>query len=476
MDRPNFLFIMADQQTASTVNSPLCRTPHLDALGDGGVRFRRAHTVNAICSPARASLFTGLQVHAHGMYDCTHTVDDARANYRAELPTWSRALAEAGYHCAYFGKWHVERTNDLGQFGWRHYQVWPGGTWWAESDLPQDVTLNPGLSLERNGYRTMPLWGVVDRSPDETPTGRLFTTAAGYLKDQLRDQEPWCLFVSTPEPHDPYIVPRSHFGLYDAATISPPPSFTDDLTGKPNVLKRLQAVFTDLEWEDFAQATACYYANCTLIDSYVGRLLETLERTGQADNTIVVYCSDHGDLLGAHRLLAKGVTPYEEVYNIPLIVCDRRRPTGGADCDRLVSLGDLCPTVLDLAGLAPFARSHFRSLTPLLDDPRDTAWADEAYAEFHGQRYFYTQRILWHEHYKYIFNAFDYDELYDLAQDPAEMQNRIADPDLADVRQNLLCRLWRQVHATGDDTLAQAHYWTMRFLEAGPDSTPKTIT
>jgi arylsulfatase A-like enzyme len=106
---------------------------------------------------------------------------------------------------------------------------------------------------------------------------------------------------------------------------------------------------------------------------------------------------------------------------------------------------------------------------PLLRDPSGAQWRDEAYAEFHGQRYFFTQRILWRGDLKYILNAFDFDEMYDLAADPAELNNVAADPAYAARKEEMLQRIWRSIHATGDRTLAEAQYWTLRFFDLGPD-------
>lgn len=471
MSSPNFLFLMTDHQQARTVRSDVCLTPHTDRISAEGVRFDRAYTVNAICSPTRATLFTGVHVHTHGMYDCTHTVDDARARFRTELPTWSQALADAGYHNAYFGKWHVERSNDLSRFGWRHFNLGAGyGRWREERGYGRQGRRLLSRRLGGNGYAEREVYAVVDEPGAASRPAYIYDRALEYFTEHLADaDEPWCLFVSTPEPHDPYVCPADYYELYDPARIELPASFNDDLRDKPAILRRMQRVFEPFTEEDFRQATACFYGVTSLIDAQVGRLLDALQASGQWDNTIIVYTTDHGDMMGAHRLLTKGVTPYEEVYNIPLIVRDPRAAGNGTASDHVVSIGDLAPTVLDLAGCPPFERTHFRSLRALLDDPGRPDWEDEAYAEFHGQRFFFTQRILWRDQLKFVLNAFDDDELYDLAKDPHELHNLAHDPPYADVKADMLRGVWRQIHATGDDTLAQSHYWSLRIFDLGPD-------
>lgn len=470
MSQPNVLFFMTDHQTAATLNSSACHTPNLDRLATRGVRFRRCYTVNAICSPARATLFTGVHVHSHGMYDCTHTVDECRAEYRAELPTWPRALEAAGYRTAYFGKWHVERSNELAPFGWQCQLRESYAQWRQEQGLGKvpEPSMVRELGGER-GYRRTRLYGVLGEPGDASVTAWIYSRGAEHLEQELSGREPWCLFCSTPEPHDPYMAPREFFELYDPASIARPANFEDDLAGKPNVLKRMKTVWRDLTWEDYALATCCFYAVCTNIDRQVGRVIETLERIGQLDNTLIVFTADHGDMMGGHGLLTKGVTPYEEVYNIPLLIADPGAAGNGQECHHIVSLGDLCPTLLELCGQAPFDNCQFRSLRPLLEAPGRRDWTDEAYAEFHGQRYFFTQRILWRDHLKYVLNGYDFDEMYDLKRDPAELHNVAEDPAYAEAKTELLRAIWRQVHATGDATLANAHYWTLRFWDLGPD-------
>ncbi|MGI5816785.1 MAG: sulfatase-like hydrolase/transferase [Armatimonadota bacterium] len=472
MSQPNFLFLMTDQQQARTVNTDICHTPNIDRIIGEGVRFNRAYTVNAICSPTRASLFTGLHVHGHGMYDCTHASDEARANFRADLPTWSESLAAGGYHNAYFGKWHVERTQDLSQFGWRHFDECRDLAQWRSErghDGPAPRLLSK--SLGGRAYEERELYAVIDEPGGAQRPGCIYERALQYFDEHFAGgDEPWCMAISTPEPHDAYVCPAEYYERYDPAEIELPASFDDDLAGKPNVLKRMQRVFEALTEDEFRQMTACYLGVCSMLDDHVGRVLDALVASGQWENTVIVYVTDHGDMMGAHRLLTKGITPYEEVYNIPLIVRDPNAAGNGQDSDRVVSIGDLCPTVLELAGCDPFDEAHFRSLRPLLDEPHRDDWDDEAYAEFHGQRYFFTQRILWRDGIKYIFNAYDFDEMYDLEVDPHEMRNVADDPAYAQRKDEMLRGIWRHVHETGDEVLANSHYWSLRFFDLGPDS------
>ncbi len=364
MPRPNLLVLMTDQQRADTVapSSP-CRTPNLDELAAGGTRFLRCYSTNPICSPSRASLMTGLLPHSHGMVDCTHTVEPYRADLKPGLPFWSRRLREAGYRTGYFGKWHIERSNRLEQFGFDTYELMesfeaaevgcrrvPNAGYLERRrrlGLPEEDRRWERRGMVRHrGYKDLLLHGVVDEPVEGTGEHYVFSRGIDFLTGSARQEQPWCLFLSTVGPHDPYVVPREYRRLYDARALTPPSSFHDDLAHRPAIYRRMQSVWDQMRWSDFAEATACYYAFCSLIDDQVGRVLRVLEETGQSENTLVLFLSDHGDYMGAHRLMLKGVPAFEEAYRVPLIEEAYRVPlilkgpgvTSGQEVPETVSL------------------------------------------------------------------------------------------------------------------------------------------
>jgi len=466
MRQPNLLFLITDQQRADTIESHTpCQTPHLDSLAAAGTRFERCYAPNPICSPTRASLMTGLLPHSHGMVDCPHTVEPYRANLKDGLPFWSRTLQAAGYHTAYFGKWHIERTNRLEDFGFDTYDVeqYQQLLGLVECDSPMVVR----GTVHQKGYRDFLLYGVTDVPVEATPEYQLCSDGIKFLQQAARDpSRPWALFLSTEAPHDPYVMPRAYYDRYDPADIPRPPNFDDELSDRPTIYRRIQRVWHSLEWPQFAQATTCYYACCSLIDDQVGRILTALHDLGQAENTIVVFTSDHGDYMGAHRLMLKGIPAFEEAYRVPLILSGPGIPAGRR-VGQIVSLLDLTPTLVQLTTGGEFS-CQGRSLLPLLQSEQPE-WRSEAFAECHGQRFFYTQRILWRDNYKYIFNGFDEDELYDLAADPYEMLNLAHDPTFQPVLEAMAGRMWEIIRQTDDFNMYQAQYGMFRFAPVGPE-------
>ena len=201
--------------------------------------------------------------------------------------------------------------------------------------------------VRHRGYRDLLLHGVVDEPVEGTREHYVFSRGIDFLTGSGGQEQPWCLFLSTVGPHDPYVVPREYRRLYDARALTPPPSFRDALLHRPAIYRRMQSVWDQMQWTDFAEATACYYAFCSLIDDQIGRVLRVLEETGQSENTLVLFMSDHGDYMGAHRLMLKGVPAFEEAYRVPLVL---RGPgvTSGQEVPEIVSLLDVAPTLMEL--------------------------------------------------------------------------------------------------------------------------------
>jgi arylsulfatase A-like enzyme len=472
--KPNILFLMTDQMQGRVLDPKHpCLTPHLDRLADRGMRFSHAYTPNAVCSPARASLMTGLLPHSHGVLEVTHVVDDDQCCLRTDKPHWAQRLVQLGYHTGYFGKWHVERTDEPEPFGWQVNGVTSGSLYRQhQNQLRGKQRPEPKHALAHYidhppGYRRNLLYAVTHQPPHTRGMGVTTSLAEGFLQEVLFEETPWCCFVSVSEPHDPFVCEQKTFDLYDVEALELPPNLHDDLTDRPGLYRKASAAFAQMTEQEHREAAACYYASITEIDQTFGRLIELVGQAGALDNTIVIFTSDHGEFLGAHGLYCKNVSGFEEAYNIPMVMAGPGIASGVVS-DARVGLHDLCPTILDLVGAEPLSEPDSRSFAPLLSDPALAVSYRKGYAEYHGGRYRLTQRLYWEGDWKLIFNGFDYDELYNLSHDPFEMHNLATDPAHQSRLQDMLAAIWRRVRDTGDHALWNSHYFGLRIAPFGP--------
>jgi arylsulfatase A-like enzyme len=478
--RPNILFLMTDQMQARLLEpGHPCITPGLDRLAATGLRFTRAHTPSPVCCPARASLMTGLYPHAHGVVENIHGVDDDQCNLRLDKPHWAPRLAEAGYRTGYFGKWHVERSARLADFGWqvhagdtspRKGQIGHGG---VGADPPRSSFRVHKELANPPGYKPLALYGVTDLPVAERGLGDVIRRSREFLGSTLRGADPWCCFVSTLEPHDPFYAGRDAFEKYDLATLPIPPNADDDLADKTGICRKVAEVFRSLTERERKEALACYYAATTEVDEQFGALIRLVEEAGRRNDTIIVMTSDHGDMAGGHGHFTKGVCAFEELYQVPLIFSGPGIATGKTTKGR-VGLHDLGSTLLELCGLPPLPTNQSRSFARLLADPAaGEAAFTTGFAEFHGTRYKLSHRVVWDDDWKYVLNGFDYDEMYDLADDPGEMRNLARDPAHQGQARRLLARLWAYVRETDDHTLLNSHYPGLRAAPFGPLIAPQ---
>lgn len=473
-DRPNILFLMADQMQGRVLEPDHpCKTPTFDRLAERGVRLTRAYTPNPVCSPARASLMTGLLPHTHGVVQVTHCQPEDKVQLDTTRPHWAQRLRDAGYRTGYFGKWHVESSESPGDFGWETDASGKSERFkrfHAEqtADLPEPDWLikRPLQGIE--GYAAGVFYGVNDRKPEHRPAGLHTTHASQWLDEKLGGDEPWCCFVSVQEPHDPFIAGRDAYAQYDPDAVSVPENWLDDLEGRPGLYRKCARVFRELSMDERKELACCYWAMISEIDSQFARLIDRLEEAGELENTIVVLTSDHGELLGAHGLYCKNVGGYEEAYHIPMILAGPGIPAHGAINAR-VGLHDVGPTLIDLVGLGDFHTPEARSFAPLVCEPdRHAADFTTGYAEYFGSRHWFSQRIYWDGPWKLVWNGFDFDELYNIEDDPGETRNLIDLPEHEPQVRRLMAAVWRIVQETDDHALANSGYPPLRTAPFGP--------
>lgn len=474
---PNILLFLPDAMQAQVVRpGHACRTPNFDRLSKLGLRFNRAHTTLPVCSPARASLMTGLLPHNHGVLQVEHCVDEDQSVLRTKHPHWAQRLSEAGYRTGYFGKWHIERTNHLEEFGWQvngcdasaAFRKLGAGVDHQERLIGQHRLAH--YQTTPDGYNPVLLYGVTDVPTDQRPFSVTTRMASNFLAEQSRGDTPWACCVSFSEPNTPLIAGREAFARYDVDSIRLPENFHNDFRHSPALYRRQREIFQCLSERQWRELRAVYYALVTELDRQFGKLLDTLERSGQLERTVVIVSSDHGRYLGAHGFDAHNFGAFEEIYNIPLIIAGPGIPAN-TTTDALVSLRDLCPTILELAGAKPIGAPDSKSFVPLLHCPQEKAREfNRGYAEYHGTRFALTQRILWDGPWKFVFNGFDYDELYNLENDPHELDNLARDPAWGRLLRSMMTQIWQYAIATGDRALTETHYPPMRLAVVGPNA------
>ncbi len=461
-DRPNLVILMSDHTRSAEMRPGSgCIHPHTDALADQALRLDRCYTVNAICSPSRATLMTGCYPSRHGVWDCTHTQRPGWIDVDQDLDHWSRRLHGAGYAMGYFGKWHVDASNNPGRYGWAEHDIECG-------HLQMDRIEGSELALSHPGYRDYLLAAVGEEDRQEV-NHPAFDKGIDFLQRQEGEQ-PFCCFISASEPHDPYIPPAGFLDMYDVASTELPETLRAEPTGKPELVARMRSCWTSLTDDDWRTIRACYRAMITFLDQQMQRVIQLLQDRGLWDNTILIITSDHGDMLGTHGLMTKGGgTPYEPVYNIPLLI---RLPGArtGADDRHVVSTVDLAATITDLCGVEPLEDNQGRSLRPILTGDSDPADWQSAYAEFYGQRFVYTQRIVWDGDWKFVFSPGGVDELYDLAKDPEETTNLAGRSEHRDRLVEMTKAMWRKMRRIGDESLFGTQYATLRTAAVGPDA------
>jgi len=479
VSKPNLLIFMTDHQRGDTVlpSSP-CITPNIDRLAREGVTFSETFCPSPHCCPSRATFMTGLFPAEHGVW---HNVDVANAISRGlneGVRTWCEDYRDAGYRMHYSGKWHVSHHESPVDRGWN---VCPGtegdysgrGVYVSDRwDTYRKIAAEPEptereeAQILRPGFPQFRLYGTSDGNKGDERVVDEGLAALNQVTTEESD-DPWCLYVGCGGPHDPYYVPQRFLDMYDPDEIELPPNFADEMADKPNFYRRTKDLFDQLTEQEHREGIRHFLAYCTFEDELFGKLLTKLEESGQADNTIVMYCSDHGDYMGEHGLWAKGLPCFRGAYHVPMVM---RWPQGisnpGRTEDALVSLADMAPTFLDAADIAPEGEFTGRSLMPFLRGESVSDWRDVLYTQSNGNELYGIQRSVFGKDYKFVYNGFDYDELYDLRNDPHELCNVVGDPQYQDVVRQSMRRIWQFSHRTGDTCINP--YIMVRFAQYGP--------
>jgi arylsulfatase A-like enzyme len=508
--RPNVLLVVCDQLRADHVGfggSPLVRTPNLDALAARGRVFDRAHVANPICMPNRASIVTGRSPSAHGL--------NVNAGALAwSTNTFVRQLRLAGYRTFHVGK--ADHQNGLRRLlgaavvgtsdvagpaplgdpyppGW---DTWEDAARFTEEPFadPDDfygyahLALTLGHAdmvgghhlrwavaqgadpedLARGGARdalarSEHWWQVYKpRLPEELSSTSYVTEATiAAIESAGRDGAPWFVHCSFPDPHHPFAPTGRWFDRHDPADVPLPETFADDLSGAPSHYRAFRAqdaspmpvLMFGPTADQYRAAAAAEAGAIEAIDHGVGRVLAALERTGAAEDTVVLFTSDHGDMFGDHGLMLKGVMHYAGCTRVPLVVAGPGVGTPGRTTSLAGSL-DIAPTVLGLTGTPGYDGIQGHDLAPVLADPtaqvQDCLYVEEDFPQAGLFPFPVPDRVrtLVTDGARVTrFGGTGEAELYDLGDDPLERRNLWDDPAAATLRRQATERLLDEVVA-----------------------------
>jgi arylsulfatase len=456
--RPNIILIMTDQQRFDTIQAwgdEHMITPNMDRLVAEGVSFRQAYCPGATCVASRAATFTGMYAHNTGAYSFLDWADHE---------TWVHDLSANGYFCANIGKMHFIPTHVNSAFDERivvenptTIEQWHGG---PDDDWGQFLKIN---GYERPNHRqdTDPDWlskfqGVPWHLPEAMHSDVFIGNSAVAWVNSYRGEKPFFLEVGFTGPHEPWDPLQRHFDLYKDKAVPPAVTQPNDLDNKPPQHKAHKEYFASAEGEakiDFSQATDAdienmrrhYYAKITTVDEQLGHVMDALEEQGFLENSLIIFCSDHGEMLGDHTLPYKWLM-YDPIVHVPMIIKSSSQTSETQDIHELVSLMDIGPTILEAAGIDIPTYLEGQSLLPYLYDD-DIDHRDYVICE---DNYLVMLRSKTHKLVYYI--GQDEYEFYDLQADPNEFTNLWQDEASSELRNLYLRKLL--------DFLAKSNYFT----------------
>jgi len=463
--------MMSDQMKATASHlygNTFCETPSLARLANEGVQYQHAVTPHPLCVPARISFWTSQFPHTHGGRR-NETLMPAGAVHAWQL--WR----EAGYHTGLIGKNHCfNRTEDLDCFD-TICEIAHGGFPEGSQTIGMDwfrpiESINAAHETRRNMPESSPRfsYAATDYPLEDYSTGLVAGQTVRFLESH--GQDPFALWVSFPDPHEPWEAPSQYAAMFPPERIHLPPSRDDEFTDgtapeRNRILYEILGLGDDKP-EDIYGLLAAYYGMVRFLDDGVGQILDALDRLGLRENTIVVFCSDHGDFMGEHHMACKGGLFYDCLTRVPLILSWPGQVPAGAIDSSMANLIDIVPTLLQLQGITTPASMQGNPLPTVTQaQPRDEAFSEygaggplfhmadlEQHPKPYGRRALINS-LRWREaegrrkmvrttQWKYVHDPMgDMDELYDLVQDPWELTNVVADPGNSAILSEMQLRL-----------------------------------
>lgn len=409
--RPNILWFTSDQQRWDTIHAlgnEMIDTPNLDRLVQRGMAFTNTYCQNPICTPSRSSFMTGRYPSA------INANINGAVNTPEHCELISKRLADTGYYCGLVGKLHIasawddfEPRMDDG-FDYFKYHLASGHFLNSDHNPYKEWLQAQGVDWhdifmidDKHDYH----WYREDAPIELRQTAWLAQEAVDFMKEHKEDEQPWMLCVNCFDPHPPYDAPKSLVDKYLERDLPMPVYSDEDVEAD----KKLKGFFfqsaVHAPDEKMRRNIASYYGMVEIIDHHLGKILDALEELQLADNTIVIYNSDHGEMLGDHGLTHKGCRFYEGITHVPLIISLPGTFQENVVCEDIIELTDIVPTILDICGLEQ-TNVHGRSLLPALKGE-----------ELKPRRFVRTE----------YYDTLEFDPCYDGLREPGEMDIKIDD-------------------------------------------------
>jgi arylsulfatase len=481
IEKKNVILILSDQLRADCVGcygNDVIQTPHIDALAAGGARFENTFAQHPQCAPSRAALLTGRYPHVNGAVS-NHT---AMGENEVTLGEYFRA---AGYKSIGVGKLHLFNEKEASSFD----ETMISGGQQSDATSPECLHEDYKGWLKANGYweaaekayaihETDEYWDNFQANVNPIPAEAYIDSWVGdravdYVNQQ--DGDPFFMFVGLPNPHMPFDCPEPYASMYDPDDMPVPETFGMSLDGKPPIQaafkrKGRRVNYEEMDEAKLRQAMAYYYGAVTLVDDQVGKIVAAVEASGLAENTVIVFCSDHGELLGHYGMLTKSIDEYPILYDVglkvPMIISDPGRRKS-ASIKQSVELIDLCPTLLSRAGL---------DIAPEIQgmDLSDAVMGGEAPRRDYVFSESGAGKMLRGERYKLVhYPGQSYGELYDIVEDPDETRNLYDDATHRQTREqltrDLLDRLIHTEAARHGESKRGEAYWRYLYKKAFED-------
>jgi iduronate 2-sulfatase len=460
-ERPNVLFVISDDLTATALScygNTICRTPNIDRLAAQGTRFTRAFCNATYCGPSRAAFMSGYYPHATGVLG--YTSPRPAIGDRA---TWPQHFKNAAYYTARVSKiYHMGVPGGIEEGGdGRDHNLGNGAddsASWTErfnSPGPEWKAAGVGETLEGNPDGKKPVVGgntfvVVQADGDDLVHSDGKTAAKGVELIQQHAGKPFFLAVGFVRPHVPFVAPKEYFEPYLPFDKLPlPPKLPGDWDDIPKAgINYKTSVNMKLDLRRQKKAVGGYYASVAYMDAQVGKVLDALDQSGQADNTIVIFTSDHGYHLGEHDFWAK-VSLRDESAMVPLIIrVPGKKP---AVCHSLVELIDLYPTIASLCGRDVPARLQGQDISRMFDDPTHQV-RHAAFSVAPSRQGFLLREDRW-AYIQYAEDASKGIELFDMSKDPKQYTNLAEKPEFASVVDDFKAKLAAKLRAVRDNDL-----------------------